>query len=175
MGKHNINNKASFVARGGIYVALSLFLLYSTSFLPFNTIFLLGVTSAIIPLSILTTNIQNSIIVYVSVSLLSYFLLPLKSMWLSYTVFFGLYGFIKLYIEKLRKISLEFILKIVYFNISMGIFYLIYKFLFVSSLSIPGNFLFLILAYQFMFIIYDYALTIFITYVDSNFIHKLNN
>jgi len=57
----------------------------------------------------------------------------------------------------------------------MGIFYLIYKFLFVSSLSIPGNFLFLILAYQFMFIIYDYALTIFITYVDSNFIHKLNN
>lgn len=83
MGKHNINNKASFVARGGIYVALSLFLLYSTSFLPFNTIFLLGVASAIIPLSILTTNIQNSIIVYVSVSLLSYFLLPLKSMWLS--------------------------------------------------------------------------------------------
>ncbi|GAA0123334.1 MAG: hypothetical protein KID00_03310 [Clostridium argentinense] len=175
MGENNTNNKARFTARGGIYVALSLFLLYSTSFLPFNTIFILGLTSAIIPLSILTTNIQNSVVVYISVSILSYFLIPSKSMWLSYTIFFGIYGFVKLYIERLRRLSLEFVIKIVYFNMSMGIFYLIYKFLFVPSLLLPKNFLFLILAYQFMFIIYDYALTIFITYIDSNFIHKLNN
>ena len=63
MGENNTNNKARFTARGGIYVALSLFLLYSTSFFPFNTIFILGLTSAIIPLSILTTNIQNSVVV----------------------------------------------------------------------------------------------------------------
>lgn len=173
MDKRNISNKSSFMARGGIYIALSIIILYSTTFFPFNTILLMGIASAIIPLTIITTDLKTSVIVYVAVSLLSYFLLPLKSVWLCYLMFFGIFGFIKYYIEGFNLMKLEIFLKLLFFNIVMFLYYYIYKLLFAPETTLPPKFALIIIVYQFLFLIYDYSLTIFITYVDNNFINKI--
>jgi hypothetical protein len=162
--------KANRIAKGGIFAALSLILLYLSSIFPTNKLFILGIASCIIPLSILTTGIKNTIVVYSAVSLLSLFIIPSKLISIAYILIFGAYGFVKYFIEKLRNVPLEFVLKILYFNISSAIIIFLYK---LVLLEIPNiNIYLIILILQFGFIVYDYTLTAFIAYANKNLLKK---
>ena len=119
--------KSNHIAKGGIFAALSLILLYLSSVFPTNRLFILGIASCIIPLSIITTGIKNTLVVYSAVSLLSLFIIPSKLISIAYILIFGAYGFVKYFIEKLRNMPLEFVLKLLYFNISSAIIIFIYK------------------------------------------------
>jgi len=162
--------KSNHIAKGGIFAALSLILLYLSSVFPTNKLFILGIASCIIPLSILTTGIKNTIVVYSAVSLLSLFIIPSKLISIAYILIFGAYGFVKYFIEKLRNMPLEFVLKLLYFNISSAIIIFIYK---LVLLKIPNiNIYLLILFMEFSFIVYDYTLTVFIVYANKNLLKK---
>ena len=163
--------KSNNIAKGGIFAALSLILLYFSSVFPTNRLFLLGIASCLIPLSILITGIKNTIVVYTTISILSLFIIPSKLISVAYILIFGSYGFVKYYIEKLRSTILEFILKLLYFNISSAIIISIYK---LVILNLPNiNIYLLILLMEFCFIVYDYTLTAFISYANNNLIKKL--
>lgn len=162
--------KSNNIAKGGIFVALSLILLYLSSVFPTNKLFILGIASCIIPLSIMLTGVKNTLVVYAAVSLLSLFLIPSKLIAISYILIFGSYGIVKYFVEKLRRIPLEFILKLLYFNITCAIIVFIYKLVIVKIPNI--NIYLLIFALQFAFVIYDYALTAFIVYANKNLLKK---
>ena len=163
--------KSNNIAKGGIFAALSLILLYLSSVFPTNKLFILGIASCIIPLSIMLTGVKNTLVVYAAVSLLSLFIIPSKLIAISYIFIFGSYGFVKYFIEKLRSMPLEVILKLLYFNITSAIIVFIYKLVIVKIPNI--NIYLIILALQFAFIIYDYALTAFISYANKNLLKKL--
>jgi hypothetical protein len=162
--------KSNSIAKGGIFAALSLILLYLSSVFPTNKLFILGIASCIIPLSILLTGVRNTIVVYATVSLLSLFIIPSKLIAISYILIFGSYGFVKYFIEKIRSVPLEFILKLLYFNISSAIIIFIYKLVIIKIPNI--NIYLIILAMQLAFIVYDYALTAFIAYANKNLLKK---
>lgn len=162
--------KSNNIAKGGIFAALSLILLYLSSIFPTNKFFMLGIASCIIPLSILTTGIKNTIVVYSAVSLLSLFIIPSKLISIAYILIFGSYGFVKYFIEKLRSMPLEIVLKLLYFNITSAILIFIYKLLLSKLPNI--NIYLLIIVMEFAFILYDYALTSFISYANKNLIKK---
>ncbi len=163
--------KSNHIAKGGIFAALSLILLYLSSIFPTNKLFILGIASCIIPLSIMITGIKNTIVVYSAVSLLSFFIIPSKIISIAYILIFGSYGFAKYYIEKLRNIPLEIILKLLYFNVTSAIIITAYKFV---LLKIPNiNIYLLILAMEIVFVIYDYAITSFIAYANKNLLKQL--
>lgn len=162
--------KSNNVAKGGIFAALSLILLYFSSVFPPNRLFILGIASCIIPLSILMTSVKNTIVVYAAVSLLSLFIIPSKMISIAYILIFGLYGFVKYYIERLRNTILEIVLKLLYFNVSSAIIIFIYK---LALLKLPNiNIYLLILLLEFAFIVYDYTLTAFISYANKNLVKK---
>jgi hypothetical protein len=162
--------KSNHIAKGGIFAALSLILLYLSSIFPTNKLFILGIASCIIPLSIITTGTKNTIVVYTSVSLLSLFIIPSKLISIAYILIFGAYGFVKYFVEKLRSIPLEFVLKLLYFNITSAIIIFLYK---LVLLKLPNiNLYLLILVIEFAFIVYDYALTSFIVYANKNLLKK---
>lgn len=164
--------KSNNIAKGGIFAALSLILLYMSSVFPTNRLFILGVASCIIPLSILLTGVKNTVVVYSAVCLLSLFLIPSKLISIAYILIFGSYGFVKYFVEKLRSIPIEFLLKFLYFNISSALIIFIYKLL---LLKIPNiNIYLLILFMEFGFLVYDYALTIFIVYANKKLIKKFS-
>ena len=163
--------KSNHIAKGGIFAALSLILLYLSSVFPTNKLIILGIASCIIPLSILTTGIKNTIVVYSAVSLLSLFIIPSKIISIAYILIFGCYGFAKYYIEKLRSLPKEFVLKLLYFNISSAIIIFIYKLVIIKIPNI--NIYLLILLMEFGFIVYDYSLTVFIAYAHKNLLKKL--
>jgi hypothetical protein len=166
-------SKTSALAKGGIYTALSVLCIYLSSIVPTTKLYVLGVASCIIPLAILTTNIKNSLTVYAASSLLSLLLLGIRWNVFAYIIFFGSYGFIKYYVEKFNKLPLEILLKLVFFNICMFLIYFLYKLLFMDAIKIKLPLAFAAIALEFIFLICDYALTLFIAYANRHFIRHL--
>lgn len=157
--------KSNKLAIGGISVALSLVILYLTNVIPINTIAILTIASSVIPITIIKTDIKTSIMVYIITSICSFMFLPITYS-IMYIFIFGVYGIIKSFIERLHNTTIEIILKLVYFNIILTIVYF-------ALPSILGNIeISLLLAFisaNIAFLIYDYALTIVITYFVTKF------
>ena len=177
--------KAKNIALGGILVALTTIVLYATSILPISTLAILTIASSLIPVCIIISNIKTSIFVYISSSLIAFFLVPIN-IWFLYFIFFGVYGIIKYFIERIRKEKLEIVLKIVFFNISFiigfiimqnilginiiaGLEALMSRFFNNSSKAISTIILWIVA--QPIFLIYDYAMTMIITFYMER-IHK---
>ena len=159
--------KSKHIAESGLLVALTLVILYATSIIPISTLSILTVASCLIPISIIRTSIKNTILVYIASSVLSFFLVKINIA-LYYTLFFGIYGIIKYLIEKLKNIPLELLLKLIVFNVLLGILYLITKsFLVILSSNFPIYILWL--AAQIVFLVYDYALTLAISFFINTF------
>ena len=160
------------IAKGGIFTAVSVFCLYLSTILPTSNLYLLGIACCIIPISILMTNVKNSIIVYAATSLLGFLLLGFRWNIFAYIIFFGTYGFAKLYIEKLNNIILEIVLKLVFFNICMAFIYYLIINIFILNIFSKFPLLYVIIGIQPVFIICDYAITLFIAYIKN---HLLKN
>lgn len=168
--------KTSKITRGGLFAALSLIIIYAASIAPTNKLALLTLSSFIVIACILVMGVKSSFILYMAVSILSFFLLTSKGIAIVYFLFFGIYGFIKLYIEKLNKLPLEIILKIIFFNAALGISFLLYDILFINlvDLSKVKFSLYVILFFlQIAFLIYDYVLTLFVGYFNTKLYDKL--
>ncbi|MEF9958617.1 MAG: hypothetical protein RR090_03865 [Niameybacter sp.] len=160
---------------GSILSALTLLILYCTLLLPTNTLTLLTLASITVPIALIRENTKTAFMVYLTSSLLGVILLPLNIS-LMYVLFFGCYGLVKYFIEKLDRLPLEWLLKFVGFNIIFACVYFLF-----NQLIMPGAFSGLItLIHQLMpnlnlsptviifllgqigFFIYDYALTLLI-------------
>ena len=90
---------------------------------------------------------------------------------LAYILFFGIYGIIKHYIEKIHKLTYEILLKLLTFNVLLLIIYFIMT-AFIGNIVLPYSLYIVFILAQIMFLVYDYALTLIIT-IYFNKIHKL--
>jgi hypothetical protein len=162
-------NKTSSLAKGGMYTALSLIMIYFANILPTSKLTFLAIAASIIPLSILTTDIKNSVAVFAATSILS-LLLGLRGAAITYALFFGLYGFVKYFIEKLRKLPLELAIKLIFFNISFFSIYFIYKAMFLDIPVVKLPLYLIIIVLEIAFIAYDYVMSIIITYINNRFV-----
>lgn len=164
-----ILNKTIYIARGGLFTALGVIFIYLSTVSPTSKIYILGLASCIIPLSIITTNIKTGLITYICTSILSILIVGFKGNVAAYILFFGSYGVAKYYIEKLRKMPLEFAAKLLFFNATTGFIYWLYTIFFTEQLKINIPVLAAFLMLQFVFLCYDYALTLFISYINRRF------
>ena len=166
------------MALGGVLVALTSIILYMTSVIPTSTLTILTIASALIPICIIRSNVKTAIFVYFASSLISFFLVKINIS-LLYYIFFGVCGIIKFLIERLRNGRVEMILKLIFFNISFfigfivmqnilglniiaGLKEVIFNVFNISSKNIATILLWLIA--QPVFLIYDYAMTLIITF-----------
>jgi hypothetical protein len=162
-------SKVNNLTRGGIYTALTVVLVYMSNIAPTSKLSLLALASVIIPLAILTTNVKTAVLVYAASSLLC-FLLNLGGVAIIYTLFFGLYGIAKYYIEKLRKLPIELILKFLVFNLSFSVMYFFYKLLFTELVPMNFSVYIIVLILEVAFFIYDYAMTSMIAFINQKFV-----
>lgn len=164
--------KSTYLARGGILTAITTILIYISSIAPTNKLSILTLASVIIPITVITTNIKTALLVYAASSILSIILLGLKMAIVFYILFFGIYGIFKYYIEKLKSIPRELILKLIVFNISFSILYFLYKNFFLQQIKFSFSIYIIMFVLQFIFLTYDYFLTLFISYFNKNILHK---
>jgi len=165
-----LRNRTLFMAKGGIITAIGVILIYLSNIIPGNKLFLLSIASCLIPVAVITTNLKNSFIIYFSTLILAFLMSGLTTAVIAYALFFGLYGIIKYYIEKIRKLPIEFLLKLLYFNISLFISYNILKLFTSSSLNFKLSIYILIVGAELIFVFYDYFLTVMIVFINKRLI-----
>lgn len=162
--------KAKDLTLGGILIALTIVILYTSSILPISTLTILTLASCLIPICIIRSSVKTGFFVYIGSTILGLFIIPINII-IYYGLFFGVYGIIKYYIERLNNLTYEIILKLITFNIIFIITYTIVINL-LSNIAINQPLWILWILAQPVFLIYDYALTLIIGYYLSRF-HKI--
>jgi len=145
------------IAYSGILLAVNLILLTLTNIISINTLFLMGLASLPIAIIIMEYGPKSGFIFYIASTFLGFIIINNKFQWILNTFTFAIYGLIKYLIEKDRPIYVEYILKILFANISILMVYLILK----QFIYIPINLL-TILSFEILFIVYDNIYSSFI-------------
>lgn len=101
----------------GILLAITMALLYFHTILPTNKLTILMLVSFILGIVLIETSPKYALIFYIASILLTFIYPVNKLSLLLYYTFFGIYGYIKYYLEKFTNIFLQYILKTFYFFI----------------------------------------------------------
>ncbi|AYD41254.1 hypothetical protein D4Z93_12320 [Clostridium fermenticellae] len=169
---NSIKNKSSYIAKGGLFTAVGVILVYLSTIFPVNRLFLLMIASCIIPMCVIDLGLKNALTIYLSTSLLSLLIGGIRATTIFYVVFFGSYGIIKYYIEKISKLYVEIILKLIFFNICLAFMYFTFKLFIANLINLNLSIYIVLIVVQFAFLIYDYAVTLFINYINNRFYKK---
>ncbi|WP_195264962.1 hypothetical protein [Clostridium sp. 1001275B_160808_H3] len=163
--------KAKEITLSAILVALTNIILYLNLLLPISTISILTLASLLIPIALIKGSIKSAFFVYIASSIIGFFILPINII-LLYVLFFGIYGIVKYYIEKLNKLYLEIFLKMIFFNISLFISLFVFKsFTAIEITKLPLWLLWIVA--QPIFLIFDYALTLLISFYMQRIHNKI--
>jgi hypothetical protein len=159
---------AKKITISSLLLALTVITLFFASVLPINRLALYALSSFFVSIIITEFKIKAGWIFYVASCLLSLIVVQVKIGIIPYMVFFGVYGIIKYYIEKLNNIALEYILKLVYFNICLvAASAFIEKVLFVGISNIKLPIWLGVAVLEVVFVIYDYVYTLFVQYYSG--------
>lgn len=152
------------IAQGGIISALILVSLMACSWMPTGRLSLLAMGSFLISIAIIETDILNGLMVYGTTSILAFFLLPNRSIFLAHFIFFGLYGLVKCICEQISCKIIQWVLKFAYFNFSVLLLYKLASMFIQEEIVVKLHWMLLIVVAQFVFFIYDFVYTLFIAY-----------
>lgn len=159
---------ASRVALGGVFAALSLLFLYGATLLPSGRIGVVAVAGLVPAAGVISGGLAAGFLCYGATALLGLILLPDKGCALLYTLFFGVYPMVKYAIERLRKLPVELLLKLVFFNLILSVFLFGFSALLFPMLpQLMRTPLSLFGIGNVVFLIYDYGFSKLITYYAS--------
>lgn len=168
--KRQSNKKASRVALGGVLAALSLLLLYLASVMPSGRLAAVAVAGLVPVAGVVSGGLATGFLSYAAAGILGFLLLPDKGCALLYAAFFGLYPMIKSLIERLRRLALEILLKLVFFNaVLAALLFGFSAFLLPMLPQLLQSTLLIFLAGNIVFLLYDYGFSKLITYYASRF------
>ncbi len=165
--------KTKRIALNGILGALTVICLVLAAILPTNRLSLYALSSFFVAVSIIESGVKAGWIFYVATCLLALIVVPNKLGIIPYVIFYGMYGIVKYYIEKLNKIIVEYMLKLVFFNICVGIAALTVIEFFGFKLAVELPWWLLIIALQVIFFLYDIVYTLFINFYRGKLRRKL--
>lgn len=154
------------VALGGVFSALSLLMMFLSGVFPFAEYTCPAIAGIMLIPLVIEINKKTAYIAYVIVAVLSVFIVPNKEAAVLFVVILGYYPVLKSTLEKIKNRKLEFVVKLVAFNVALVIAYIVLIY-FLGMTELVGEFnsfikygiiVFWVLA-NVAFVLYDYALT----------------
>ena len=162
--------KAFDVAITGVMMALSLVLLYLGSIIPAieSTFYIFsGVATGIV---IMEAGRKNGLMLYIGTLLLGFFIVPDKGAIVLYGFLFGIYGFVKYYIERLPGKMPQLGAKLVFILLDSFILWTFFRELLLGEAEMPMSMILVSLgAVVVTFFIYDYIFTLCIYIYRTKF------
>lgn len=165
-----MQRRSAQIALGGIFSALCLLLMFITGLIPFATYALPALAGAMLVAVVIEIGPKMAVLVYISTSILSVFIVPDREAAMMFIVFFGYYPILKEKLELIRSRTVERLVKLGIFNLMIvgGYLALTFAFGFPSMVDDMGDFgrytaLILLGFGNIVFLIYDYALSRYIT------------
>ncbi len=166
-------NKTRNIALSGVLLALSVITLYAETIFPTGRLSLYAISSFLVAIVVLESGIKAGWVFYIASLLLSAILIPDKLALVPYGLFFGVYAMIKYYVERMDKKPVEIVLKLIFFNLSFGLAYILAKEVLLAAVNIPALSMVIVLAVlQIIFLVYDYAFSIVINYYRKRFLRR---
>lgn len=169
MGGEILSRKIAFA---GIFTGIAVVLLYIGAIIPTGKLTLYFLASLPVAFAIIEYGPGAGIVLYFAASIL--FVLVSGNIYgiVPFMFFFGHYPIFKFYIEKSRKALVELLLKLVVFNLSMFLWYMLFRSLFIETLptEFTGNSMLMaaiIIAVQGIFFVYDFVFSRLIFYYES--------
>ena len=144
----------------GVLIALSTVLLYLSSLVPSGRIGVAAVAGLFPTVAVMASGRGAGLLCWAGSGLLGLLLVPEKWLPLLYLAFLGLYPVVKSVLEGVRSRVLEWLGKLVYFNVVLILFWMAFRALFLPALpdflqSTPV----LATALNIVFVIYDIGLS----------------
>lgn len=162
-------NSSKRISLGAMISVLSIILLYMTTILPTARIFLVSLASFLAAILIIEAGMRTAMISFISTSLLGLLLVPNKMLMIPYVTFLGYYGIVKSHIESLNNFGLEWVIKIVLFNLALMLNYILLIQILGISIVLPFSIWLVAIMMQVLFVIYDYVFSLFIAYYITRF------
>lgn len=161
------------LALGGICLALTLIFMFAGSFVPGIELTLFAISSLFVAIMIMETGIGGGILLYVASVILGLILFPGKVALIPYIFFFGYYGVIKYFIEKLQRGISQIMIKVIFFAAVLSIGLLGFKELLLGAIELPDYpAAILIIGGIVIMVVYDYIYTLVIQIYVSKIQHK---
>lgn len=160
MGRPKLS--ARITALSGMLAAVALVIQLLASLIPSGWTALAAVAGLAVAVAVSAAGYTSAVLCYVVSGLLSLILIPAKHVAVLYVCLFGIYPLLKSLFEKLKWRVLEYVLKLAFFNLILGLLYLLgYQLFFQSAVaawSYPLHFVpVLFVGGSVVFLAYDYA------------------
>ena len=163
-----------------IMSALAVVCIFGSAYLPTGRIALLAITSMCVLVTVAECGVRYAWIQYAATSLLSILLIPFKFQVLLFVALLGYYPILKLHIEKIGKMWLEWLVKVLFFNALLIVVYFIFKYFLLQYVSfgaifdvVISNICLVILIAEVVFVVYDYLLSFFAHYYKETISKRL--
>jgi len=166
---HNRSNVSKKIAYGAIINLLTVVSLYLASILPTNRLFFFGLSSFFLSVIVIEFGVSFAFTTFMASSILGLIIIPNKMILVPYIMFFGYYGIVKFFIEKINNVYIEWIVKLMIFNISVVMVYLFTNRVLFSEIKIYGPTWAFIYLGELIFIIYDISYSFGISYYKKHF------
>ena len=164
--------KARKIVYPAVFGALALVLLYVGMMAPSGKWGIVAAAGLLPCAVILSVGVRAGLLCWSGVTILAFLTLPDKFIALLFGVLFGLYPIVKALIESLRKLALEYILKLAFFNLSFSVVYVVMKGAVLSALPVQIHRIWLLyLVGNIVFFLYDYGVSKLISLYMAR-IHK---
>lgn len=152
--------KARGVVYPAIFGALALIVLYLGTLAPTGAWGMAAVAGLFPMAVVMSVGLAAGLVCWAGTTVLAFLLLPDKLLALLFGVLFGLYPIAKGLVERLRRLPLEYVLKLAFFNAALTVIYLAMRTAVLDSLPAPlGAVWALYLAGNAVFLAYDFGLT----------------
>jgi len=161
MAKRSSGLDSRQIALGGILAAGSLALLWLTCLAPSGRLGLTAVAGLVPMVGVLASGRTVGYLCWAAAGLLGLFLLPDKGVALLYLVFLGLYPVVKSRIESLRRLPVEWCLKLLCFDFALSLVWFAFRGLVLPAFPtwLAGKGLLIYLVGNLVFVMYDIGLS----------------
>ncbi|OHW62339.1 hypothetical protein EUAN_14100 [Andreesenia angusta] len=167
------NRKTRDISRGAMITVLSVVVLYLSTVLVTTKLSLLAASSVLVAIAVVETDLKVGALVYAASSALGFALVPDKLFVLSYIFFFGVYPLAKYAIERLNRFELEWLIKAIVFNVLAFLGYSVGKLFLSEQLKLPLSIWIVVMVSEILFVVYDYAMSLAISYYIERIKPKL--
>ncbi len=157
------------MAFAGICTAISAVVLYMASIVPTGRLVLCAVASVTVCVLMIKFGIKGALLLYAAVSAIAFVLLPDKTIFFGYLLFFGNYPIVKALIEKKNSLVFEWVLKILLFCLYAIVAYLGINLFFPSLAQIEYSLWLVLVATVAVAAVYDVALSLLISELIRRF------
>ena len=168
----NNGSRVKRITLSGILLAFTVICVFLAAVLPTSKLSLYALSSLFMSVIIIEFGTKAGWAFYLASAILSALLVPRLEV-IPFVVFFGIYGLIKLYIERLNSRITEYILKFAYFNICLilGLFFL--KEIILNGVNLSAPVYIVAAVLEVVFVIYDYIYTLFIRFYGTQLKQRL--